>query len=156
MDKKGLGKKDDFIVLGGFSAGSRGAMAHLDWVGEMMRDRGAKVLGFLDSPLMMDVDPLYDSVEGLNSRLRTAFINYQLSPIIPRDCRDKHGPTNNEWRCIFPQFRLEFLKTPFVIVGDQYDSYEASVNLNGKDVNQIDKLTAFDKVYLKNFAAFTK
>ena len=59
---RGLGRagRNDTLLFGGFSAGSRGAMVHLDSVPAMLGDAAARVdvLGVLDSPLWLDQVPL--------------------------------------------------------------------------------------------------
>jgi len=67
---KSLGSSpSDLVVFGGFSAGARGAMVHIDKISErLLRQKGMNnVKGLLDSPLYLDVEPLYPSnLTGLN------------------------------------------------------------------------------------------
>ena len=55
-------EKKQLLLFGGGSAGSRGAMVHLDYVTEMLAKAGAPspdesvaVVGFMDSPLWIDI-----------------------------------------------------------------------------------------------------
>ena len=62
------------VIFGGTSIGAVGAMTYLDSVAEMLKPYNATVLGYLDSLLYFDVDPLYpDKVEGVNQRLKKTF-----------------------------------------------------------------------------------
>jgi len=68
IDHQGLGShKGDTVVFGGFSAGAIGSMVHLDKVAERLEFLGLNVLGLHDSPLHIDVEPLYpDTIKGEN------------------------------------------------------------------------------------------
>lgn len=68
MDHQGLGATSgDTVVFGGFSAGARGAMTHLDNVAKELEAKGVNVIGLLDSPLYMDVETIDpDNLLGLN------------------------------------------------------------------------------------------
>lgn len=50
---------------------------------------------------------------------------------------------------------MHFVKTPYVLVADQFDDYQMSINLNGKTTHSW-WLTEAEKVYANNFGAFTK
>ena len=61
VKRRGLGQRgSDVVVFGGGSAGSRGAMVHLEYVRDWVRPNpkhSFSVIGHLDSPLWVDVDP---------------------------------------------------------------------------------------------------
>ena len=72
MNNKSLGSDpNDLVLFGGFSAGARGAMVHLDQIAYRLKmEKGLTVKGILDSPLYLDVDPLYPkSLKGLNYQM---------------------------------------------------------------------------------------
>ena len=62
VETQGLGTGPaDELVFGGWSAGARGAMVHLDSVVAYLKDNAlnpVKTLGMLDSPLYMDMDAM--------------------------------------------------------------------------------------------------
>lgn len=121
----GLGDRaDDQVVFGGYSAGGRGAMVNIDKIVDIPEALGKhpiKVLGALDSPLYMNIEPLNSGTTGLKNMMRGAYANFNVKSVVPQDCASRHA--GKEWRCIFGQFRLEFIKTPFVLFADQFDSY---------------------------------
>jgi hypothetical protein len=43
----------------------------------------------------------------------------------------------DQWRCIFGQYRLKYIKTPFVLFADQFDSYQlvTLTNYSNYDLN---------------------
>ena len=49
---------------------------------------------------------------------------------------------------------MHFVKTPFILIADQFDDYQMSINLNGKTTHK--ELTEPEQVYATNFGAFTK
>lgn len=65
-DKQGLGDKSNVtktVVFGGGSAGAVGAMFQLDHVAEQLKPYNVKTIGFLDSPVQLDI-PQYNKKEA--------------------------------------------------------------------------------------------
>lgn len=60
--------EDHWLLFGGHSAGGRGAMVHLDNVEKRLG--GVQVAGLLDSPLYLDLMPLYENLSGLNEHTK--------------------------------------------------------------------------------------
>ena len=123
----GAGGRRDTLVFGGSSAGSRGALVHLDFVAEMLGSSAAanvRVLGFLDSPLWLDLDP-FDSSAGLPlaARAQAAHEHFNISHL-DDDCARVHA--GQPWKCLFGEYRLRFLKTPTLVSHAQYDAYVLS------------------------------
>lgn len=158
IDHQGLGKnKGDTVVFGGFSAGGIGSMVHLDAVAELLEPMGLKVLGLHDSPLHLDLEPVYpDRITPLNVSDHLLWKNFEVKgqDIIPKDCTDAQ-PEGKEFRCIFGQYRLHYMKTPFLIFADQFDAFQIPVDDGGKKAND-PSLTEGEKVFANNFGAFTK
>ena len=94
-------------------------MTHLDAVQARFPDN--KVLGMLDSPLYMDAEALFSYLTSLKSRMKDAHANFNTTGVIPDDCSQLYK--DNEWRCLFGQYRVPLIKTKFVLFADQYDSY---------------------------------
>lgn len=119
----GGGNSNDIVVFGGASAGGRGAMTHLDHVAEDLAKHNVRVLGHLDSPLYLDLATLTPSkTTGLNYHMKMAFQNFQEKDFMPQDCLEAFDE-DHQWRCIFGQYRMHFVKTPFVLIADQFDDY---------------------------------
>jgi len=45
-----------------------------------------------------------------------AYINFNVSALAKHECKDANP--GNEWRCIYGQYALSYLKTPFLLIGD--------------------------------------
>merc|ERR1712107_752024 len=54
------------------------------------------------------------------------------------------------WKCMFGQYRLPTLKTPYLLVASQYDSYQLGNNVGHKPGNDQ------EKAYAENFAKATR
>jgi len=121
VNKYGLGKKGrtHTLLFGGASAGSRGAMVHLDYVDGILRELGApnvRTRGFLDSPYWIDKDPL------TSFDLREVYAVARISRVLPEPCTKKYA--GEEWKCAFAEFRLPFMRTPYMMIASQFDWYQ--------------------------------
>lgn len=60
------------VIFGGVSIGAVGAMTNIDHVAATLKRYNAQVLGYLDSPLYFDMEPLYPSkIVGVKERMKT-------------------------------------------------------------------------------------
>lgn len=96
-------------------------MVHLDQIAQILTPKGLKVIGLLDSPLYLDLDTINKTGLGLNQQMALAYENFNVNGIVPKECLSENE--GHEWRCIFGQYRLPFIQTPFVLYADQYDLY---------------------------------
>jgi len=113
-------KSGDTLVIGGFSAGGRGAMVHLDTIHEVLPS-GIKILGFLDSPMWMSMSPWH--VDQMKKA-----INTWVSRDLLRACGDRFSHAE-QWKCICGEFRVPILKNPFLVVASQYDGFGLGGNV---------------------------
>eukprot|EP00931_Biecheleriopsis_adriatica_P115814 TRINITY_DN91568_c0_g1_i1.p1 TRINITY_DN91568_c0_g1~~TRINITY_DN91568_c0_g1_i1.p1 ORF type:complete len:845 (-),score=126.78 TRINITY_DN91568_c0_g1_i1:77-2611(-) len=111
-------KKGDVFIMAGASAGSRGAMAHLDTIHEVLPE-GVKVMGFLDSPLWVGLPEV--NVTWQTESVKRAAAAY-ISKRILEPCGVMFGP-DETWKCAIAEYRLLLLKSPFLVVASQYDAY---------------------------------
>ena len=96
-------------------------MVHLDSLSERLKPMNITVVGLLDSPLWLDLTPLDQSVDSFGKRMSLAYQNFGVAPFVPEDCKLRFK--SQEWRCIMGQYRLHFIKSPFVVYADQNDGY---------------------------------
>lgn len=126
QDRYGVGA-GDVVVWGGASAGARGAMVHLDYVSEFFSD--SKVVGILDSPLWVDLDPpeWSDSI-GLLEQTKQV---YEISGVgavsgpdgvVTEDCASAHE--GEEYKCLFGQYRMPFVSPPHLLISSEFDSFQ--------------------------------
>jgi len=131
VERAGLGQGAGrpLIILSGQSAGGRGAMVNLDYVrgmlGGMLAQR-ADVLGFLDSPLWIDVPPFTSHFVGFAAECKGVFSFANVTNLDTR-CEEAN-PGDEGWKCIMGQYRLPFLRTPYMLIASQYDAFQLSAN----------------------------
>jgi len=122
VNDQGLGKAPNTkLVFGGGSAGARGAMTHLDSVAAEMPSQ-VEVLGFLDSNMWLDVGSYNDSFIGFGSQSEAAYHYTDAASVVNENCAMMYRGV--EWKCIFGQYRMPFLRSPFFMTASQYDSWQ--------------------------------
>lgn len=120
-------RSEDRVVYGGCSAGARGALMSLDYVASTLAGR-AKVFGLFDSPLWVPILPLGPSVVSFEHQTRKATALFNNSAFINEDCGRAY-PGSLRWKCLFPAFRLPFVRTPYLLSHSQYDKFAINWNL---------------------------
>lgn len=147
VSSQGLGSTGtDLLLFGGGSAGARGAWVHLEYVPQMLGEasKSVKVLGFLDSGLWVDYPPYRDTISLMNeTRLVHGFANAEH---LGKCGRTYSG--DEAWKCLFGEYRLPLIPTPYLLTSAQYDAYQLKHNVGSK-------LLATDagKAYAEGFAA---
>jgi len=146
------------LLFGGLSAGARGAMVHLDSVQSMLplveaaRLRAAasaaappgvqrvEVRGFLDSAAWLDLEPLRPtppSFYGLANATRqvVAFANVSHLDTDASGERDAGmhaggvaAGAEQRWRGLFGEYRLPAVRTPYMLLASQFDTYQLDMN----------------------------
>ena len=123
------------LIIGGCSAGSRGAMMNLDSVAGILQDAGVApggvtVVGMLDSPLWVDVEPFDPTVVSLQAQTQAIFGVINATARLGDACAAQY--TGDEaWRCLFGEYRLPTLQTRFLVSASQDDRFQLSWNLAG-------------------------
>ena len=159
----GLGKSHQeatpTLILGGGSAGARGAMIHLDYVKSFLHthtDTHINVYGFLDSSLWLDIPiptllQLPESVSLINQTRAVKEIA-QPSHLDPA-CASAH-PDSSSWRCLFGEYRMPFVKTPYLLIASQNDAFQLFSNVHiWKDFfSENENIKRLQKEYVETFA----
>ena len=121
------------VVFGGGSAGGRGAMVHLDAVAEALAAEpfsAAEVVGFLDSPFYVDEAPYPPAhFVGFPAEMAEAYAHFNASAVAGAPCAAAHG--DEPWKCLFGQYRMPFLETPYLMVASQFDGWQISNEVLG-------------------------
>eukprot|EP00455_Lapot_gusevi_P008994 TRINITY_DN1398_c0_g1_i2.p1 TRINITY_DN1398_c0_g1~~TRINITY_DN1398_c0_g1_i2.p1 ORF type:complete len:385 (-),score=74.53 TRINITY_DN1398_c0_g1_i2:74-1228(-) len=128
LKDQGLGSSKHLLLVGGASAGGRGAMAALDFISGYVASDQVLVLGVLDSPYWVDKAP-YSSSSFIGFAAVTSKV-YQLANAtthIPDDCRAFYS--SQPWKCLFGQYRMPFLRTPYLVYASQFDHYQIDNNV---------------------------
>ena len=114
------------VLFGGTSAGGRGAFMNIDIVTTLLRDT-AKVVGLLDSPLWMDIQPLDVALPSLMTQTRKVVAHVNASAVLNAACARVHT-LENVWRCAFGEFRLPYVETPYLLLASQDHSFQMNQN----------------------------
>jgi len=202
------------LLFGGLSAGSRGAMVHLDsvqgmlplveaarlhgaasaawhpgvqrvqvrgfprsshlqWLYSLRRYLLRQVRGFLDSAAWLDLQPLRPtppSFYGLANATRqvVAFANVshldtdrgEADPgtnTAVHPGKDAAGDADAEqrWRGLFGEHRLPAIRTPYLLLASQFDSYQLDMNFGGCGHWSCDPTSAEQRAFAWRFANAT-
>lgn len=99
---------------------------HLDYVNEMVAAAGGReveVLGFLDSPLWMDM-PMFNDVKfGNLTQQCEAIFGLASPPQLGEECAKAH-PGSDGWKCLMGQYRMPHLRTPYFLIASQNDKFQ--------------------------------
>ena len=121
MTRHGLGTYPGTprILLAGCSAGARGAMFTADYMGGLLASVGvqdAEVTALLDSPLWVDIEPITGADGAVMPLMEQT---QQILALM--NATDRLGPTcmaaypeADWWKCLYGQYRMPFLTTPYV------------------------------------------
>ena len=123
------------LLLGGCSAGARGAMMNLDYIQPTLASMGitqqqVTVSGLLDSPLWIDVDPLQPHVVSLANETQAVFSFVNATARMGPGCATLY-PGAEGWKCLFGQYRMPLLQTPYILNAAQDDKFELPWNIGG-------------------------
>jgi hypothetical protein len=125
------------LVVAGCSTGSRGAMMNLDYVDGILAAAGVApgsvtVVGLLDSPLWIDLEPLEASTVSLQAQTQAVFEVVNASARLGDACAALYGSTGGEaWRCLFGEYRMPTLQTRFLMNAAQDDRFQLPWNIGG-------------------------
>ena len=125
----------DKVLFGGCSAGSRGAMFNIDYVQSMLPAGMAPVVAFLDSPLWVDEIPITGpngSIVPLEYQTQQIYNLVNATARLGDDCAAAYPASSGEqWKCLYGQYRLPFVKTPYLMSASQFDKYQLPYNEGG-------------------------
>ncbi len=107
------------LLLGGCSAGARGAISSLDAVAALIP--GVDVRGFFDAAGWVDIVPAVQGLQTLQAQaaLQLAF----MEPPLPASCTAIYSG-DELWKCIWPSYLLPMLTTPFFLNAAQFDTFQ--------------------------------
>ena len=113
MQYNGLGASggQERLLFGGCSAGGRGVLTNLDAVAAAAPSN-VHVQGLLDAAAWVDVQPIIPNM--LTLQQMTQDLYGFTSPPIPAECAAQYSG-GDEWRCLWPSYRLPFIKTNFFL-----------------------------------------
>lgn len=151
LKSRGLESGSTLIWSGG-SAGGRGAMVLLDEVAETLPE--VKVLGYLDSNYYIDVPSYSADFSGFQPQHQGVLQNFNAYSVVSSACAAAND--GELWKCLFGQFRMPHIKTPYLMVAAQFDGWQLShlaENYEGIDSNP--SFTSEQITYVEAFGSKT-
>jgi O-palmitoleoyl-L-serine hydrolase len=142
------------ILLAGGSAGARGMMNNVDFLSSYLPTNSTLLGAFLDSPYYIDIEPYVSTFEGFPYETQQIYELYNVAAVIPPDCA-KTYPGDQGWKCIYGQYRMPFLQTPYVLIASHFDSYQLNKNLGADPIDGKYANSDMDD-YAADFAVKTK
>jgi len=89
----------------------------------------ADVVGVLDSPFWIPIEPWSSMVTSFEEQIRQLLHTASIpSALLDDACRAAHA--DELWKCVMAAFRLHFVRTPHLISQSQYDNFGISTNLH--------------------------
>jgi len=124
------------LLLSGCSAGARGALFNLDYVSDILGEAGVAagavtVTGLLDSPLWVAMEPATPHIMPLTNETEAIFTFLNATGRLGTACSEAY-PGTEGWRCLFGQYRLPYVTTPYLLNAAQYDRFELPYNIGGQ------------------------
>jgi len=134
VQKQGLGAggAPQKLIFGGCSAGGRGAAFSLDYVPAILEAAGAStvgVYGLFDAGLWIDIPP---AVAGIVSQqCQTAALAQMVNATqrLGAACALAY-PGLESWKCLYGQYRMPFIQTPYILQASQLDTFQIEININ--------------------------
>jgi hypothetical protein len=111
------------LLFGGCSAGARGALFNADFLAPMLPP-SVELRVFLDSPLWVDIEPLNLGTVSLQTQTQSVFALVNATARLDAACVATF-PGVEGWKCLFGQYRVPFLRVPFLMSASQFDKYQA-------------------------------
>lgn len=147
---KGLGASSRHtLVLGGASAGGRGAMVWCDNIGRLL-PATVQVVCALDSPYWMDLPPFQPGHTTLAQTTQGVVAADNVTAVGDSACSAAH-PGTDRWSCFFGQYRMPFLRRPFLLFASQADAFQLGWDLgHGPPYNDA------ERAFAEHFAASTR
>jgi len=117
------------LLFAGCSAGGRGVLTNLDAVAAAVPSN-VKVQGLLDAAAWVDVQPIIPDM--LTLQQMTEDLYGFTAPPIPAECAAQYTGAD-AWRCLWPSYRLPYVKTQYFLNAAQFDAFQIMYDTNNLD-----------------------
>jgi hypothetical protein len=116
------------MLLGGCSAGARGAMFNADAV-VAAAPPGVTVSVLLDSPLWINVPPYDPAVPSLMDQCELAYNLFNASSILSPEC--VYANSANPYYCLMGEYLMPYVTAPYFLNEAQFDAFQLPYNIGG-------------------------
>lgn len=115
------------VVVSGGSAGASAVYYHVDKMVEMLALDNGEVLAMPDAGFFLDL-PDKDGVDCWPNQMRSVWDISNGYEALHEGCLERFS--SNQYKCLFPQYYTDLLKTPIFLIQSLYDSSELWYTLN--------------------------
>merc|ERR1711974_492662 len=105
------------------------------------------VRGFFDSPFMLDVPSMNRFFRGFQEQHAGVLAHFNSSSVIPQACAEAYRG-DERWKCLFGQYRMPFVRTPYLIIHARFDTWQLKNNVDTSDGIHKDELA-----FIRGFGA---
>jgi len=116
------------LLLAGSSAGGRGVLFTIDYLQPLVPP-SVNIHAFADSALWLDVPQLAaGSAPSLQAQTQMALPMLNATSRLDPLCTATYGlwtasATSAAWKCLYTQYRIPFLRVPYLLAEAQFDSF---------------------------------
>jgi len=123
------------LLYSGCSAGARGAMFNIDFIRPFI-PADMELRGFLDSPMWVDELPRLATTVPLENQTQAVYHLVNATAVLDPACLQAYTrvispgvyDSSEGWKCLYGQYRIPFLRTPFLISASQFDLFQLPYN----------------------------
>jgi O-palmitoleoyl-L-serine hydrolase len=118
------------LLLGGCSAGARGAMFNLDAVAGHAPG-SVSVQGLLDSPLWINTQPINQNIPSLESQCADALSLFDAGDVLNAGCVNGLASGASPSLCLMGQYLMPYINTSYFLNAGQFDAFQLPYDLGG-------------------------
>jgi len=91
---------------------------------------------------------------GMQPQHSAVLANFNAKSVVPWRCAEEHR--EEEWKCLFGVYRMPLVETPYLLLVEEYDSWQLSHLVHNFDgIETSAKFTAEELSYVDQFGAQT-
>lgn len=120
------------IIFSGGSKGAEGIMNNIQNLLPLLPN-GCQARAFLDSPFNIDF-PVYNASHSLMEESKEIYARYNVSSVLLDSCLLKY-PGDQSWKCIYGQYRMQFLDIQYVMVSSKFDKFQLNFDIGFDPIN---------------------
>ncbi|KRX10910.1 hypothetical protein PPERSA_12034 [Pseudocohnilembus persalinus] len=112
------------VIVSGTSAGGLSALTWVDYIADYLKEENenVQVFGIPDSGFFLDYPSVIDGENKLLNKLKHLLaISNKNSKYINQECQNDNQ--DQPYKCMLPQYLINYIKTPILLVNSGYDSW---------------------------------
>eukprot|EP00123_Amoebidium_parasiticum_P011153 comp20540_c0_seq1/m.26340 comp20540_c0_seq1/g.26340 ORF comp20540_c0_seq1/g.26340 comp20540_c0_seq1/m.26340 type:complete len:397 (-) comp20540_c0_seq1:379-1569(-) len=120
------------VVIGGSSAGGLSTYFHLDtWASQIPAT--ARVTGLPECGYFLE----WSSGQAVDYKKGMQWVYSTMNSTTNAGCMAMHAVTSDQWRCIFAEHVVPYIRTPFYALQSRFDSWQADNVVVSRDADKM-------------------